>query len=578
MKIRHLSVRNFRGIRELEWDIPSDVVCLIGPGDATKTTVLDAISYALAPGQFLGLNDADFYKTKTSEEISIEVTITHPPQALLSESNYGLFQRGWSEVTGVTDDPDAASDAALTIRLRVDDALDPSWTVTKESVSEDRFIGWRDRAALQLFRVDDNVNSHLAWGRGSALAALTAEQDEVDTTLTAAHRQARDAAFAAPHDQLNTAAAAAYEHAISLGVPAGPVFRPGLDARAMMGAARLVLHQDNVPLSSAGLGTRRLVALALQRAKIAGGSVVLVDDVESGLEPHRLLHLLQSLRAAVTDSAEPGGLGQILLTTHSADAVAELQAEELHIVRSVDGLTTVRRVPDAFADIEDIDPQAVTRAGAAALLARRIIVTEGRTEIGYLRAMASSWNSARGIPIAHLGTTTTDGGGSQAVGRAIGFARLGYETALFVDSDEPLNPPAATAADAGVRVVQWADGVSIEERIALDLPDDAVERLVRLAIELLDDQEAVLSAIEAQLPAESGVSLTSPDILALVNGRLTVDAVRDAIGKAAKRKKWFKGIEQGQRLGELVSLLLPAMSNSDTAAKTADLERFAYGE
>ena len=96
MKIRHLRVRNFRGIRELEWDIPSDVVCLIGPGDATKTTVLDAISYALAPGQFLGLNDADFYETKTSEEISIEVTITHPPQALLSESNYGLFQRGWS--------------------------------------------------------------------------------------------------------------------------------------------------------------------------------------------------------------------------------------------------------------------------------------------------------------------------------------------------------------------------------------------------------------------------------------------------------------------------------------------------
>ena len=184
-----------------------------------------------------------------------------------------------------------------------------------------------------------------------------------------------------------------------------------------------MLHQDNV----VGLGTRRLVALALQRAKIAGGSVVLVDDVESGLG----CCISYSRSERLSDSAEPGGLGQILLTTHSADAVAELQAEELHIVRSVDGLTTVRRVPDAFADIEDIDPQQQLRErGAAALLARRIIVTEGRTEIGYLRAMASSWNSARGIPIAHLGTTTTDGGGSQAVGRAIEFARLGYETAV----------------------------------------------------------------------------------------------------------------------------------------------------
>ena len=27
MKIRHVSIKNFRGIRELEWDIQSDIVC-----------------------------------------------------------------------------------------------------------------------------------------------------------------------------------------------------------------------------------------------------------------------------------------------------------------------------------------------------------------------------------------------------------------------------------------------------------------------------------------------------------------------------------------------------------------------
>ena len=54
MKIRHVSVRNFRGIRYLEWNVRSDVVCLIGPGDATKSTVLDAIAYTLSPRRFLG--------------------------------------------------------------------------------------------------------------------------------------------------------------------------------------------------------------------------------------------------------------------------------------------------------------------------------------------------------------------------------------------------------------------------------------------------------------------------------------------------------------------------------------------
>ena len=76
-----------------------------------------------------------------------------------------------------------------------------------------------------------------------------------------------------------------------------------------------------------------------------------------------------------------------------------------------------------------------------------------------------------------------DGGGQQAARRAIGFARLGYQTALFVDSDVPLDRPVTIASEAGVRVIQWADGVSTEERITRDLPDKDLERLVRLAIE-----------------------------------------------------------------------------------------------
>ena len=576
MKIRHVSVKNFRGIRQLEWNVGSDVVCLIGPGDATKSTVLDAITYTLSPKRFLGLNDADFFAADTSEPIVIEVTVTHPPRHLLTETKYALLQRGWSAEHGLSDDPDPAGDAALTVRLTVDDALEPHWTVTKQVNDEGMVIGWKDRAALQLFRIDDNIDAHLAWGRGSALAALTADDDEIDSTLTAAHRDARNASFNAPHEKLDAAAEAAYEHAVALGIPSGPPFRPGLDARATSGAASLALHQENIPLTYSGLGTKRLVALAVQRARISGSSVVLVDEVEHGLEPHRLLHLLQSLREAVAAEGTLG-LGQVILTTHSADAVAELKADELHVVRSRDGLTTIQRVPDALDDADGIDPQALTRAGASALLARRVIVAEGRTEIGYVRAMASLWNSSRGIPVAHRGTTIMDGGGSQAARRAIGLARLGYQTALFVDSDIPLNPQLTLASEAGVRVIQWAGSVSTEERIAHDIPDEALERLVRLAIELVEDQEAVLSAIGAQLPAWM-CPLETPDVLSWVSPAAPVDVIREAIGRAAKKKKWFKGIEQGQRLGGLVGELIPQMGGSDTVAKTANLENFAYRE
>ena len=577
MKIRHVSVKNFRGIRHLEWNIGSDVVCLIGPGDATKSTVLDAIAYTLSPKPFLGLNDADFFAANISEPIVIEVTVTHPPSHLLVETKYGLLQRGWSEEHGLSDDPDPAGDVALTVRLTVDDALEPRWIITKQANAEGKIIGWKDRAALQLFRIDDNIDAHLAWGRGSALAALTADDDEIDSTLTAAHRDARNASFTAPHEKLDAAAQAAYEHAVAFGIPPGPRFQPGLAARATSGAASLALHQEKIPLTYSGLGTKRLVALAVQRARISGSSVVLVDQVENGLEPHRLLHLLQSLREAVTAAEGTLGLGQVILTTHSADAVAELKADELHVVRSVDGLTTIQRVPDTFDDADGVDPQALTRAGAAALLARRVIVAEGRTEVGYVRAMASLWNTVKGTPIAHRGTTVMDGGGQQAAGRAIGLARLGYQAALFVDSDVPLDPSVTIAFEAGVRVIQWADLVSTEERITRDLPDKNLERLVRLAIELVEDQEAVLSAIGAQLPARID-PLETPDVLSWVSPDTPVDVIREAIGKAAKKKKWFKSIEKGQRLGDLVGELLPQMGGSDTVAKTADIEDFAYGE
>ena len=162
MNIRHVSVRNFRGIRQLEWSVKSDLVCLIGPGDATKSTVLEAIAYALWPRPFLGLNDADFYAANISEPIVIEVTVTHFPRHLVVENKYGLFQRGWSAEHGLSDDPDPAGNAALTVRLIVDDALEPRWTVTKQANDEGRVIGWKDRAALQLFRIDDNINAHLA--------------------------------------------------------------------------------------------------------------------------------------------------------------------------------------------------------------------------------------------------------------------------------------------------------------------------------------------------------------------------------------------------------------------------------
>lgn len=60
MRLRRLTVRNFRWIRRCEWRIDQALVALIGPGDATKTTLLDAVGAVLHPNYTLPLSDADF--------------------------------------------------------------------------------------------------------------------------------------------------------------------------------------------------------------------------------------------------------------------------------------------------------------------------------------------------------------------------------------------------------------------------------------------------------------------------------------------------------------------------------------
>jgi len=61
MKIKYIKIHNFRGISQLDWDVNGRFVCLIGPGDSTKSTILEAIELALTPRRTVTFDDADFY-------------------------------------------------------------------------------------------------------------------------------------------------------------------------------------------------------------------------------------------------------------------------------------------------------------------------------------------------------------------------------------------------------------------------------------------------------------------------------------------------------------------------------------
>src|SRR6266540_6594436 len=356
MRIRHVHIRRFRGVVSLDWDVEAQLACLVGPGDATKTTILDAISYALSPRWSLPIHDGDFNDGDTSQPIEIQVTVTNLPVELLAEKKYGFYLRGWSMQDGIRDDPAAGDEVAITIRLHIDESLEPTWTVFKDAAQQSKLITAADRMALQLFRVDDeHMEQHLGWGRGSALAAMTGDGPKIPTIVAEAHRKARAAVFGEANPELQNAADKAQIAAVELGVRPRGTFRPGLNPRSG-GSAALILHDGEIPVAATGLGSRRLTALAIQRAQVEAGSIMVIDEVEHGLEPHRLVHLLTKLREAVTSSPDDAGgdgsarhrYGQILLSTHSPVTVTELQAEDLHVVQNGAGKVKVLRVPDAL--------------------------------------------------------------------------------------------------------------------------------------------------------------------------------------------------------------------------------------
>lgn len=576
MNVKHVSISRFRGIRHLDWAVSGTTVCLIGPGDSTKSTVLDAIELALTPRWNVTLTDSDFYMGMCDEPLEIVVTLGELPNQLLSDDKFGLHLRGWSQESGLHDEPQDSDELVISIRFRADKSLEPAWTVVTDRTPDGCPISSRDREKFGVVRLTSYIDKQLSWSRGSALSRFTGDTDSIGSILAEAGRSARDIIENASIPRLNEAANRAQAAAAEFGLKPRDSYRPALDAAVSSeGIGAISLHDGSVPVRQAGLGSRRLLALALQRSAIRDGAVVLIDEVEHGLEPHRLRHLIRVLRPAtyLRIDADHGHAttrsGQVFMTTHSSVAVVEAAAAEIYVVRSVAGTTSISQVPDGL--------QATIRSSPEALLGEKVIVCEGKTEYGLCRAFDAFWATQHdGKSLAYLGVVPVVGesSGSNAPKVAMDLAALGYEVAFLGDSDVPIAPSEAELNAAGIRVIQWSDGRSVEERISLDLPWHAIQELANKAIDF-KGQQSVRDALVSRLT--KGAPPGGLDLSQWLDGSLTEDDIRTAFGFAAKKGGWFKRIDLGEELGRFVVTHLPEMSDTDTSDKIGELSEWAYG-
>ena len=554
MKIRHIEVKHFRGIQKLDWSVPeSSLVCLIGKGDSTKSTILDAIRYALFQSWNPSFNEFDFYLTDTTSNIEISLTLGDLPEEMFSDNKFGLFLRGWDKNNNcIVDEPDETFEDVITVKLTVDQNLEPNWNAICDRNEGGKPFKVGDRAKACATYIGFYADTHLTWSKNSALSRIT-ESENIMGLLSETSRAAKESLNAQRAEKLasfDTAASTAEAIAKNFGVPVSEegAYKAQLDTGAInIRAGGLSLHDNTIPLRRLGLGSRRMLTFGIQQEGLDEPHITLVDEIEIGLEPHRISRLLKKLNEDER--------GQYFITTHSPVVLRELTVEQLSVVQLKDSEVVV--IGTAIPGIRD-NIQGKIRKGAESFLSKKVIVCEGATEVGLCRGLDNLWSSTGFDPFSFHGVAMFDaGGGSSLKPSADALKILGYDVMVIGDSDTNdgfTDATAETLRTSGVSVIRWEGNVSIEEYFYKELPWNDVKKSINLAISWYGDK--VLQQIQQQHEGLCN-DLDSWDESA---------TLRAAIGKASLgsngNNAWFKRQDKSE---EWVSNIEEPLNDSSTS-------------
>ncbi len=581
MIIRHVHISNFRGIAELNWPILERFVVLVGPGDAGKTTVFEAIDLTLGR-QWYTPTDADFLDGDYSKTITIEVTVGDLPDGFLDLHAYGTCLRGWSNGK-LHDEPVAGDEHVVTVRLTIDSSLEPEWTLAADRFPEGVHVRAADRMKLGFHRLGANVDHQLGWGRGSLLTKLSDSSTAVQGVLGHAARQIREATVGTKITGIEEAVVKATSVADRVGVAVAKL-NPAISAADLaLGGSLLVLHDGKVPVRQLGLGSRRLLAIGLGLDAIRDGGIGILDEVEHGLEPYRIHNLVTAIR-----STADAKRGQVLLTTHSADVIKDCGAEHLHVVRrGIDGTVTITPMSKPDADKTTSDGmQRMVRTCPEALLSRKVVVCEGKTEYGLIRGLDAAWNDAGKPSLSSCGCVPINGGGNcKAAQFSVLLKGLGYEVCFFGDSDQDPNPSWASLTVGGVVVIRWKDPWAIEDAIFLALPWADVLTVISAIAEDKDTTYLKNLASNKKLgevhdwlsPVSSWADTPELRMALAAMGKKTKPEGQDAgknksSGGESDAAFWIKDMPIGDLIGRRIAAAIPSMqSDHEIAAKIASL-------
>lgn len=568
--IHRLIIDNYRGIKHLDCHFGDEkFVILIGRGDSGKSTILNAINAVLSPSWNMSFNDLDFYNQDLSTPITIEAVVSGLPQEILKDSKFGLY------TLPIEDNNFNPKKLCLRIILTVTDTLEPHWCVrvNDEGQIPDKPISANDRALLSVNLIGDYSDNQFTYNRQSPLYSLTRNSIEegqsievVKSRLLRAINETTDKEHLAP---LNSPLADLKERASLLGLSLSDIeARIDIKENPYTGNS-IALHDGELPFRLRGKGSKRLMSIAIQTELTKSGGVVLVDEIEQGLEPDRIITLLSILKNASE--------GQVFITTHSAHVIIEASWNNLFILSNNQHKKELYRCTPDLESCRRLNPHA--------FFAKRLICCEGKTELGIVRTFNKNMQDTAHKNFSSLGISMINcNGGDQMYTISMKMKDLGYDVCVYADDDRPydLKRKKQAATAAGIPLFLCDEGNCIEAQIIQDLPWGALSELIDCPqldfpshnIVVDEEIEAVVNSSEPS--AEESKRIRS--LLADLSVDRGSDGKLDKKGRAVKKKEWFKHIPGGEFLGLLIVKNWEDLQNSTTRRNLEDLKKWSLNE
>lgn len=534
-RIHQLKINHFRGIEHFEQCFDdTNLIILIGRGDSGKSTILKAISLVLSPAWNNTFADTDFYNLDTTKPIEIEVSLRCVPDKLLSDAKYGLYKRLLvngeiiDEISKSGEEPFAQEEDILTIKLVVDDTLQPKWYVDRE---QDIEISHRDRALLDMFMIADYADNHFSYNKLSPLYALLKKgldaPNTIEKKLVAVVRQAyQSIASNVSFQEFEKVATEIKQEALNLGIEFDDL-KTSLEYKGNAYTESNITLYDgqNRPLGMYGKGSKRLLSMAIQLALAKTGGIVLIDEIEQGLEPDRIRTIINKLSQVAP--------GQVIITTHSRDVVVESKSETIYLMS---------KEANSLYQFES-ELQGLLRSQPEAFFARRVILCEGATEYGIIRALDHYLQREGKLGLSARSIAVVDSkGGDNFYRYAIWLSTKGFDVITFNDDDnKSILSSKEEAISAGVRMAICDAGNALEQQLFNDASWSIIIELVYLAKDILSE-EAIVSCLD-------GIQSIS-DLNSLIDER-QLD-IRQKLGTQSKKKGWYKNVTDGESLGELL--------------------------